>query len=45
MWSVIWVGILKRVRESFVFRSNIFTTCKIKDGKEIENSLMVFYAT
>ena len=34
--------ILKRVSESICFQSNEFTTCKVKDGKEVANSLMTF---
>ena len=34
--------ILKRVSESIYFQSNKFTTCKVKDEKEVENSLMAF---
>ena len=30
------VMILKRVMESTFFQSNIFTACKIKDGKEVK---------
>ena len=33
--------ILKRVKESIFIQSNKFTAYKIKDGKEVENSLMV----
>ena len=34
--------ILKRVSESIYFQIEIFTTCKVKDEKEVVNSLMVF---
>ena len=34
------VIILKRVSESIFFQSNKFTTCKVKDEKEVTNSLM-----
>ena len=30
------VMILKIVRESIFFQSNIFAACKIKDGKEVK---------
>ena len=35
--------ILTRVSESVFFQTNKFTACKIKDGKEAANSLMVFH--
>ena len=34
--------ILKRVCDSNYFKSNKFTTCKVKDEKEMANSLMAF---
>ena len=34
--------ILKRVNESIYFQSNQFRTCKVKDEKEVANSLMAF---
>ena len=34
--------ILKRVSEIIYFQSNKFTTCKVKDKKEVANSLMAF---
>ena len=37
--------ILKRVTESIYFQSNKFTTCKVKDEKEVVNSLMVIQST
>ena len=37
------VIILKRVREYIFFQSNKFTACKIRDGKGVAISLMVFY--
>ena len=36
------VMILKRVSESIFFQNKKFTECKIKDGKDVANSLMVF---
>ena len=36
------VMILKIVSESIFFKSNKFNACKIKDGKEVANSLMIF---
>ena len=36
--ALITVIILKRVRESFLFQSNKFTACKVKDGKEVAQS-------
>lgn len=36
------VIILKRVSETVFFQSNRFTAGKVKDGKEVANSLMVF---
>ena len=33
---------LKRVSESICFESHKFTTCKVKDEKEVANSLMTF---
>ena len=36
------VIILKRVREYIFFQSNKFTACKIRDGKGVAISLMVF---
>ena len=40
--GLLTVMILKRVRESIFFQSNKFTTCKIKDGKVVEDFLMGF---
>ena len=34
--------ILKRVSESMFFQSKKFTACKVKDEKEVTNSLMAF---
>ena len=34
--------ILKRVREYIFFQSNKFTVCKVRDGKGVAKSLMVF---
>ena len=34
--------ILKRVSESIYFQIDIFITCKVKDEKEMVNSLMAF---
>ena len=34
--------IFKRVSESIYFQSNKFTTCKVKDEKEVASSLMTF---
>ena len=34
--------IFQRVSESVFLQSNKFTVCKIEDGKEVANSLMVF---
>ena len=36
--ALITVIILKRVRDSFLFQSSKFTACKVKDGKEVEQS-------
>ena len=36
------VMILKGVSEDIFFQSNKFTACKVKDGKEVTNILMVF---
>ena len=36
------VMILKIVSESIFFQNKKFTACKIKDGKDVANSLMVF---
>ena len=36
--ALISVMILKRVRESFLFQSDKFTACKVKDGKEVAQS-------
>ena len=36
------VMILKIVSQIIFFQSNKFTACKIKDGKEVANSLVVF---
>ena len=36
------VMILKRMSESIFFQSNKSTACKVKDEKEVANSLMVF---
>ena len=33
---------LKRVSESVFFQSNTFRACKVKDGKEVAESLTVF---
>ena len=35
--SLITVIILKRRRESIFFKSNKFTVCKVRDGKEVAN--------
>ena len=40
--GLVTVMILKRVSESIFFQSNKFTTYKIKDEKEVANSLMAF---
>ena len=40
--GLLTVMVLKRVRESIFFQSNKFTTCKIKDGKVVEDFLMGF---
>ena len=42
MVDPITVMILKRVSESIFFQINKFTACKVKDQKEVENSLMAF---
>ena len=42
MLDLLIVMILERVSESIFFQNNKFTACKIKDGKEVANSLMVF---
>ena len=36
------IMIFKSVRESIVFQSNKFTACKVEDGKQVLNYLMVF---
>ena len=33
--------VLKRVSESIFFQCNNFTACKVKDGNEVANSLMI----
>ena len=38
MLGLLIVMVLKRVSESIFFQSNKFTACKVKDGKEVENS-------
>ena len=40
--GLLTIMILKRRSESIFFQSNKSTTCKIKDRKEITNSLMMF---
>ena len=40
--GLLTVMILKRVSESIFFQSNKFTACKVKDEKEVANSLMAF---
>ena len=40
--GLLTVMILKGVSDSIFFQSNRFTVCKVKDEKEIINSLMVF---
>ena len=40
--SMLTVMILKQVSETIFFQSNKSTVCKVKDGKQVANSLMVF---
>ena len=40
-WSA-YLMILKRVGDSIFFQSNKFTACKVKDEKQVANSLMAF---
>ena len=42
MLGLVTVMILKGVNESILFQSSKFTECKIKDKKEVTNSLMSF---
>ena len=41
MLCLLTVTILERVNESIFFQSNKFIACKVKDEKEVTNSLMV----
>ena len=40
-WSA-YLMILKRVGDNIFFQSNKFTACKVKDEKQVANSLMAF---
>ena len=40
--GLLTVMILKKVSESIFFQSNKFTACKVKDEKEMANSLWKF---
>ena len=42
VFGLLTVMILKRVNESVFFQSNKFTACRVNDGREVANYLMVF---